>query len=413
MRKISAGDRDILRRLAEQVAVLAASPQQAVRRDLWRCHNDLQLLRPLVFCDPENGWNEIIPENDLHCRGELARDWEMTLRKEIYWGAQMGDDRVIEPTFDVPCVHTESDWGMHEEQTGGANGGAYSWQAPLHDYMDMDKLHFPVITVDAAATEERLDLAQKTLGDCLSVRLKTRWWWTLGMTWTLVKLRGLETMLFDLLDCPDELKRLMAFLRDGHLAKLDFLENRGLLSSNHDGSYVGSGGFGYTAQLPQPGYDPQRVRTMDMWGFCESQETTSVSPEMFAEFVLPYQLPILDRFGLNCYGCCEPLDKRWKYIKDIPRLRRVSVSPWADLGQMAEYLEDRFILSYKPNPSFLATPQINEPLIRTQLRQALESTRGCVLEIIMKDNHTLGGNPGNARRWCQIAHEEINAVYGK
>ena len=75
-----------------------------------------------------------------------------------------------------------------------------------------------------------------------------------------------------------------------------------------------------------------------MWGFGESQETVGVSPEMFAEFVLPYQLPILERFGLNCYGCCEPLDKRWEYVKQIPRLRRVSVSPWSNRAFMAERL---------------------------------------------------------------------------
>ena len=54
-----------------------------------------------------------------------------------------------------------------------------------------------------------------------------------------------------------------------------------------------------------------------MWGFCESQETVGVSPKMFEEFVFAYQLPILDRFGLNIYGCCEPLDRRFDIVKRI------------------------------------------------------------------------------------------------
>jgi hypothetical protein len=70
--------------------------------------------------------------------------------------------------------------------------------------------------------------------------------------------------------------------------------------------------------------------------------------------VLPYQLPILSRFGLNCYGCCEPLDKRWEYVKQIPRLRRVSVSPWSNRAFMAEQLGANYILSMKPNPADLA-----------------------------------------------------------
>ena len=89
-----------------------------------------------------------------------------------------------------------------------------------------------------------------------------------------------------------------------------------------------------------------RVRTKDCWGFCESQETSTISPRMFAEFILPYQLPILERFGLNCYGCCEPLDNRWKFVETIPNLRRVSISPWANLSQMAERL-GRAITSFR------------------------------------------------------------------
>ena len=115
---ISAADRAVLRRLASQVAELAARPIEAEKRDLWYRHNALEATRPLIFCDPENGWDEIITAADLACEGELARGWEMRLRKEIFWGAMMCDDRVIEPYFNVRHVYTESDWGMHE--TGSA-----------------------------------------------------------------------------------------------------------------------------------------------------------------------------------------------------------------------------------------------------------------------------------------------------
>ena len=108
--------------------------------------------------------------------------------------------------------------------------------------------------MDEEATARLLELANETLGDLLPVRLKTSWWWTLGMTWTLVNLRGLEQIMYDMVDQPEELHRMMAFLRDGHLAKLDFLEQNGLLSLNNDGTYVGSGGFGWTRELPQPDF---------------------------------------------------------------------------------------------------------------------------------------------------------------
>ena len=149
-----------------------------------------------------------------------------------------------------------------------------------------------------------------------------------------------------------------------------------------------------------------------MWGFCESQETIGVAPEMFAEFIYPYQIPILERFGLNCYGCCEPLDKRWEYIKDAPRLRRVSASTWADPEMMGEQLGGRFIFSSKPNPTHLAEPIMRKDEARLELQRILAAGKrhGCVMELIMKDNHTLGNNAENAVQWCALAREEIGRL---
>ena len=403
-------DREILRRLAGRIAELAARPIEDEKRDLWYRHNALEATRPLIFCDPENGWNEIITDAQIECRGWLAREWEMILRKEIFWGEFMGDDQVTEPYFEIPYVYVESDWGMQETKVGGENGGSYTWDSPLKSYSDLSKLHFPRISVDYEATHNLLSLAKKVLGNLLAVRLKGRWWWSLGMTWTLVNLRGLQQIMFDIYDYPDQLHQLMGILRDGTLAKLDFLEENGLLSLNNDGTYVGSGGFGYTRELPQKDFDGKTIRTRDMWGFCDSQETATSSPEMFAEFIFPYQLPILERFGLNCYGCCEPLDKRWYVVKNTLRLRRVSVSPWANLADLADKLGEQYIYSMKPHPGELAVPSLNEERIRSELRRALQITRNCRVEIIMKDNHTIANNPQNVIRWCQIAREEAEAI---
>lgn len=406
---MNAHDRRILRRLAGQVREWAERPLEAEKRKLWYRHNALGETRPLIFCDPENGWNEIVREEQLESEGELARHWENRLRKEIFWGGRMGDDRVTEAHFNVFYLYHESDWGMHERRIGGEGGGSYRWEAPLQDYGDRSKLHFPRIEVDYQNTETILNLAQETFQDLLSVRLKGAWYWSIGLTYTLVNLRGLEQSMLDIYDHPEELHELMAFIRDGYLAKLDFLESEGLLSLNNDGTYVGSGGFGYTHELPQGDFN-DHVRTRDMWGFSESQETIQISPRMFAEFVFPYQLPILERFGLNCYGCCEPLDKRWEVVARSPRLRRVSVSPWANWADMADQLGARYIYSLKPNPADLAGLTIDAAKIRADLRKALQLTRNCRVEVIMKDNHTIGNNPANVIDWCRIAKEEADSL---
>jgi hypothetical protein len=147
-----------------------------------------------------------------------------------------------------------------------------------------------------------------------------------------------------------------------------------------------------------------------MWGFAESQETLGISPQMFAEFVFQYQLPILKRFGLNCYGCCEPLELRWEVVRQTPNLRRVSVSAFADLEKMADYLADGYVLSYKPSPSDLAVPEMDEEYVRRKLRRALEVTKGRRVEVIMKDNHTIGRNPKNVINWVRVAREESDRL---
>ncbi|MHB8277058.1 MAG: uroporphyrinogen decarboxylase/cobalamine-independent methonine synthase family protein [Candidatus Humimicrobiaceae bacterium] len=406
---ISRKDKDILRRLAGIVAELADRPVEKEKRKLWLSHNSLKPVRPLVFCDPENGWNEIITKDQIECNGELAQRWEMVLRKEIFWGESMLDDKVIEPYFDVGYTYIESNWGFNPIMHGGNDGGSYVWESPIKKYSDIDKVHFPVINIDYKATQKTLEVASDTFGDLIKVRKTGVWWWSLGMTLTLALLRGLTNIMMDMIDNPKLIHRLMKILSEGTLKRLDFLEENGLLSLNTD-RYVGSGGFGYTEELPAKGFNDSKVRTTDMWGFCESQETVGVSPQMFEEFVFPYQLPILERFGLNCYGCCEPLDLRWHIIKNIPNLRRVSVSSWANFAQMAEYLQDNYVYSLKMKPTDIAVPKIDEDVVRKRIRDVLNIAKGCIIEIIMKDNHTIGKNPNNVIRWTQIAREEAEII---
>lgn len=402
----------LLRDLAKKVAELAARPIEQEKTKLWMLHNDLGNTRPLIFCDPENGWNEIITQDQILCKKPLLRIWEMHLRKEIYWAEMLQDDKVIEPFFNVPYHYRDTGYGVEEKKVGGGEGGSFKYVHPILDYeLDFEKLSYPEIIVDYKRSTEILNLAKDIFGDILQVRQKGVWWWTLGMTWDFIKLRGLVNLMLDMIMHPDYVHKMMEFLMKSIMKKLDFLEVNDLLSLNTDGSYVGSGGFGWTEQLKPNGVNDQKVSLMQMWGFCESQETVGVSPEMFSEFIYPYQKPIMERFGLNCYGCCEPLDIRWNIIKDTPRLRRVSVSPWAEVNTMAEYLGKEFIYSRKVSPTPLADPNPDWDKLRKELREFIHITRNCNVEIIMKDNHTLGNNPNNAIKWCRIAREEIGLNY--
>ena len=136
------------------------------------------------------------------------------------------------------------------------------------------------------------------------------------LTHPYVDLRGFENMLVDFYDYPEKMHEILELFTRGYEAKLDFLEQNHLLTPNTGNCYVGSGGLGLTNDL-NPGVAVPNS-AMDIWGFHESQETGEVSPEMFKEFILPYQLRLAKRFGLNYYGCCEGLDRRFECVRQDP-----------------------------------------------------------------------------------------------
>lgn len=409
---ISVKDREVLRKLAESIAGLALKDKEKVKVDLWYKHNSMKPERPLIFCDPENGWNEIIIENMLDCKGLLARRWEVVLRKELFWGEEILDDKPIEANFKIGYTYTEDDWaGESKLITGGKEGGSYVWDAPIKNLKDLDKIKIPQIKIDYKTTQETIELAKDVFHDLLEVKLESIWWWSLGVTLDLVKLIGLSNMFMLFYDNPEFLHQVNHIIMEGYLKKLDFLEKNNLLFLNNKGTYVGSGGLGYTEELPAKDFDGTHVRLIDMWGFVESQESVGVSPAMFEEFIFKYQLPIIKKFGLSCYGCCESLESRWHIIKKIPNLRRVSVGPWADRKKMAQLLGDKYIFSMKPNPADIAVSQINKDYIGKEMEKDLEITKGCIVEIIMKDNHTLGKNPSNLTNWVRTVRKAIDKVY--
>ena len=406
---VSQKDRDILRPLAGRVREIAELPEMAVRRRILTNHNDLKPERPVILCYPEGAWSEILPASSMQCENAQLRDWEMALRMQLYWWDHLRDDSAIEPYFNLNWRITVGNYGVEIPYEHGADRGSYHWTPPLADIENSFVTLKPAVhSVDREGTQADLDLANHIFGDLLPSRIRGKHWWTSGLTWEAIKLVGLETLMLAPYDQPEGLHRLMAFLRDQHIAFLDWLEAEGLLNLCNESDYTGSGGAAYTRELPQSDWKPgMPVRLRDIWGFGESQETVGVSPEMFAEFILPYQLPILEKFGLNCYGCCEALHDRLDDIFKVPRLRRISVAPWTDQKIMAEKLGKNYVFSRKPNPTQICL-SFNEELIRQDLVNTLDLAGQGSLEIIMKDTHTVQNEPWRLSRWIELAHEEVD-----
>jgi hypothetical protein len=195
---------------------------------------------------------------------------------------------------------------------------------------------------------------------------------------------------------------------DAHLNMLDQWENLNLLARNDDNTRIGSGGYGYTHQLPRAGYDSSHPRTSDLWGCATAQIFADISPKMHWEFALRHELRWLERWGLTYYGCCEPLDRKIEILRRIPNLRKISVSPWNNLERILAAIGHDYVLSRKPNPAILARDTWQPEEARRDLGDFLERTRGLSVELILKDISTVRYDPRRLWEWAALAMKTVD-----
>ncbi|MHB0859220.1 MAG: uroporphyrinogen decarboxylase/cobalamine-independent methonine synthase family protein [Anaerolineae bacterium] len=400
-------DRTVLRDLAKLVAQIAELPIMAERRRLWVRHNRLDPARPMVLVFPEGSWRELLPQQSLVCRDEQARAIEWSLRSRIYHHQHLHDDTVIEKTWVVRKAISHSGWGVETRHRPSDDPlGAWAFDPVINVPGDLGKLRMPEVVCDAERSARAYEEAVDLFGGILQVVHKGIDRVGYGLMNLYTGWRGLEQVMWDMYDEPSMLHDVMAFLEEGHRGLLRQYVDLNLLSLNNDATYHSSGGVGYSDELPRPGFDPARVRPCDLWASSESQEMAQVSPEQHATFILPYEKRLLAPFGLNGYGCCEDLTHKLDDVLMIPNLRRVSISPFADVARCAEKLGRRAIFSWKPHPAHLVGA-FDEQAVRAYLRRALDATRGCVVEMILKDTHTCEGRPERFARWTDIARELV------
>lgn len=383
-------DRQIVRDLAKRVADIAAMPLQAQRSRLWKACNDLKPKRAMVLAtqqpqkEMERAWLR------MECQDPMHRPYEHALRQVILHHERIPDDFPILGEFKVHIPITGDDLD--------------DYGAPVKTPKDLDRLHFRPIRIDHAAADRQVEEAQELLGDILSVRKVGKTLWHYGLSRALVHLRGPEQIMLDMYDNPELVHRLMAFLRDDSLREIDLFEKEKALTFNNRADNInGSGGLSLTADLPgKSNRAAAKAKNCLCWG--ESQEIVGASPEQFDEFILQYQLPLMRRFGLTDYGCCESLDQKLDLLMaKIPNLRWVSVSPWADRQVCADKIGKNYVYVYKPNPSRICSPRPDWGAAEKEIRQTLEIARGCAVHLCMKDTITFCNEPQRTTKWCEMA----------
>jgi hypothetical protein len=404
---VSEKDRGILRDLGKQVAEIAALPVQEETISLWKALNGLKPVRPMVTID-QVCWHEMDVNGELalQTEDEFCRMIETALRRTIYGWKHMRVDMVVEPFVDVPKVIRGDGFGVDVVERAAVldprndvYGHAYIDQFETED--DLKKIREPEVQLDERATAEAEEKARAIFDGILTVRMQGRFPtfapWDIITCW-----RSPEHAILDLVDRPEFVHRMMSRLTEVHLSLLDQLEAQGLLGVGQRLIHCTGA---YADELPAPGYDPAHVRPQDLWTYGMAQMFSTVSPAMHKEFWLDYAVKWFSRFGLGYYGCCEPLDGKIDIIRNVPHVRKISMSPWVDVEKGAERIGRDFVFSRKPSPAFLARDPWDPGQVEADLQETLAACarHGCPVELILKDISTVSYQPQRLWEWADTA----------
>ncbi len=404
-------DVSVLRELAKKVAEIAHKPLQNERRRLWRAFHSLKPERPMIYVDTGMpGWEALGPE--ILCQEPFYRQHEFFLRRMI-WQDEIGDDTVVEPWITQKATHIVPEsghWGIKAEHVRPPDpGGAWQTVSPIKEFDDIRKMIVPEHVVDEEKTSRDVSRLKDALDDILEVNVSRKPFmsvWGSHISGDIGELRGIETVMLDMIDNPEWLHCLLGFMRDGILKVHREAESAGDWSlGDHENQSVP-----YADELPAPKAGSGPVKMKDLWCLMAAQEMTLISPEMHDEFMLQYQLPICKLFGLVAYGCCEDLTRKIGILRQIPNLRRIAVAPSANAALCAEQIGGDYCASWRPNPASTVCFGFDPGFVRRTIREGLAhfNRNNCPVEINLKDVKTLQHAPERLGRFVEICRSEFN-----
>ncbi len=369
----------------------------------WKALGEGRKEQPTVRLLFSNFMDEVVYHR-LQCVGQEARGFEAQLLSTMV-GRELFEDDTPVPDYFLLGWHTHvSPFGLaanitRQSSTEKSNG--YHINAVIENLEEsFDLLKGGNFHVDRKESLARRDLAKEIFGDILPIKMG------MGslpgeMTNSLVHLMGMEHYYMAMYDTPEALHRVMNMACNVYERYYDFLEEEKLLFPTVGLSPIAQESYAFNSQLPSE----EVSKTEHCWGFLESQETTAVSPEMFGEFVFPYQDRLRRRFGLLSYGCCERVDAIYAdYLSKWENLKKLSVSPFNKESQIGEYLRGTDIVYYsKPRADHLAMKGIfDESAIEEYFKTVCLAASGCLFEVAQREVGTLFDQPELGKRYVKV-----------
>lgn len=407
---LSQNDKEVLKQLGYRIAEISGDPQNQVNAKNWQLLNDKKSVKPMVWIN-EVPWHEMNYNDELtlRCEHPWARNLEDELRKIIYQWDHFRGDMVVNPYISCPLAIHSTDFGIVEDvdiARTDAENDIYSrhYHIQISEPEDIEKIQMPKITHFEKATEYSYNAMTDVFDGIIPVKKvgQTHIWYT---PWDfLIRWWGVQEAIMDLIMRPEMVHDIYEKMVQAWMTELDQFEEMNLLSLDCNNTRVGSGGYGYTSELPGDDFNPDHVLAKNMWGCSNAQIFSTVSPEMHWEFAVEHDMKWLKRFGMTYYGCCEPLDQKIDMLRRIPNLRKISVSPWNDSKKIIDGIGSDYVMSRKPNPAIVAWDTFNPQQAEKEIREFMDLTdKSQHVELIFKDISTVRKEPQRLWQWAEIA----------
>lgn len=406
-------DKIVLRTLAERYMTCALSEKNIEIRELWRSLNNLHMQKPMVAID-QMPWNELDFDGSLTCTVEepYFRQIELNLRRELYKWKYLPVDMVLNPYILLPRPISNTGYGIDFVKSTLATDETNSvlaqhFENQFEEMEDVEKIKTPTVTIHREMEADILETAHDLFDGIAPVRLQG-YNLHVGLWDFVTQWMGVENCYIELMDRPELLHAIMDRLTNATIAQIEQINALGIYDVNANVCHCS---YIYDDRLPCASFDSDdnpAPTSHDGWAFGLAQLFTSVSPDITAEFEVPYMQRIFPYFGSIYYGCCDRLDDRLDIIDRMPNIRKISCSPWSDRENFAANLPKKYIMSNKPNPALLAESSFDEEAVRADLRRTIAAAKahGLGLEMLLKDISTVKYEPRRLWRWAEIAEEE-------
>jgi hypothetical protein len=407
-------DKSIVRELAKKYREVSEDPVNREREFLIRDMHNLKTGRPPVWID-EIPWHEMNSDGELNllCESEECRPMELFFRRILFRWKYFQVDMVVEDAYYINKSYTDTEFGLEvREKTLSTNPNNHIISHQFEDQLDteekLEALSFPHIEALPETDRKNLEMAEDVLDGILPVKVRGN-----GIYYApwdkIARYRGIENCLVDMIDNPGLIHKTIGKFTAMYISRLEQMENQGLLDWNIPSLHCTPP---YCDASPAADFDGIHIRMKDLWFRGMAQLFSSASPAMQEEFDLRYMRPVMEKCAVSYYGCCEPLDKVIPYLKKIPNLRKIGVSPWADVRSSAEQMGNAYVFARKPNPA-LVSGAFNREAVEKEIRETVEACieNSCPYEFVLKDISTAGGDPGNLIDWAKTVTGLIDRYY--